>query len=532
MEQVSKSIKPEHEPSRRPFSDLRHDGPSSIVVALVALPLCLGIALASGAPPMAGLITGIVGGIIVAWLSGSSLAVSGPAAGLTVVVASAINELGYEAFLASVVVAGVFQIAFGFARMGIFGYYIPNSVIRGMLAAIGLILILKQIPHAVGFEADYEGDLAFAQADGHNTFTNLFYAYRHLHLGATLISLSSLAVLVVAPKIPVLKSQMWLPPPLLAVMSGMGLNAFFVAYMPSLAVASEMLVQLPTVDSLASIRVATPDFSSLLNTDVYLAAAVLAIVASIETLLCVEAVDKLDPFKRITPTNRELKAQGVGNIIAGLLGGIPMTAVIVRGSANVHSGGRTPASAFLHGLWLLLAVVFIGGVLRTIPLATLAAILLVVGYKLAPIAVFKEMAMHGPSQFLSFMATVIGILLTDLLVGVCIGLVVAIFYLLRENLMTAYFLHHREEQENLEGQVFVHMELSENVSFLNKAAVNQALHDLKEGSKVEIDGSRSRHIHHDVIEIIHEFERSVAPARDIEVKLTGIPEIGSSALSH
>ena len=531
MQKELNGAKPEHEPSRRPFSDLRHDIPASVVVALVALPLCLGIALASGAEPLAGLITGIVGGIVVAWLSGASLAVSGPAAGLTTIVLTAITELGYERFLMAVVLAGVIQIILGYARLGIFGYYIPNAVIRGMLAAIGLLLILKQIPHAVGLESDYEGDLAFAQPDGRNTFTEIIYAFKHVHLGASIVTLFALGVLLIAPRVPVLKRLRLLPPPLLAVLAAMGLNVIFRTYWPSLVLDGDHLVLIPKVSGLSSVWSKSPDFSSWMDGQVLLTGLVLALVASIETLLCVEAVDKLDPFKRITPTNRELKAQGMGNIVAGLLGGLPMTAVIVRGSANVHSGGRTPASAFFHGIWLLLALFFAAGFLNAIPLAALAAILLHVGYKLAPVGLFWRMYRMGSAQFLPFLATVVGILLTDLLYGVCIGLVVAIFHLLKANLSTAYFLHDREDHME-GGRVAVRMELSENVSFLNKAAVNQALHDLPGGAFVEIDGSSSRHIHHDVVEIIHEFENSVAPARDIEVRLKAIPEIGSTSVPH
>ncbi|MBX2811780.1 MAG: SulP family inorganic anion transporter [Myxococcales bacterium] len=531
MEKAS-TAKHEHEPSRRPFSDLRHDFPASVVVALVALPLCLGIAIASGAPPMAGLVTGIVGGIVVAWLSGASLAVSGPAAGLTVVVIDAIHSLGYEGFLLAVMLAGAIQVILGFARLGIFGYYIPNAVIRGMLAAIGLILILKQIPHAVGFDKDYEGDLAFIQDGGENTFSILISALGQMHVGAVLITILSLSILLLMPRIPVLKDLRWLPAPLVAVLGGIVFNRILLDYAPEWAVAGERLVMLPVVSDLSVFMVAAPDFSQWTNLNIYTAAGVLAVVASIETILCVEAVDKLDPFKRITPTNRELKAQGVGNIIAGFLGGIPMTAVIVRGSANVHSGGRTQASAFLHGVWLLLAVWFAGDLLRSIPLATLAGVLLVVGYKLAPISIFSQMYKLGAPQFLPFISTVVGILVTDLLMGICIGLVVAIFYILKENLSTPYFLHHMEEHPDAGGRFLVRLELSENVSFLNKAAVNRALHDIREGAYVEIDGANSRHIHHDVLEIIHEFVQAVAPARDIEVKLSSIPEIGSTSVSH
>ncbi|MEL6190096.1 MAG: SulP family inorganic anion transporter, partial [Myxococcota bacterium] len=373
-------------------------------------------------------------------------------------------------------------------RLGIFGYYIPSSVIRGMLAAIGLILILKQIPHALGFDADYEGDLAFAQADGRNTFTEIPYALGHMHLGATIISSACLAVLIIAPRIPFLAKLRLLPPPLLAVILGVVLNLIFGSMAPALAVHGDLLVKIPELSGPSSLIVATPDFSRIGESEVWIAAATLAAVASIETLLCVEAVDKLDAFKRITPANRELKAQGAGNIIAGLLGGLPMTAVIVRGSANVNSGGRTPTSSFLHGVWLLLALLLVPGFLNSIPNAALAAVLLVVGYKLAPIRLFREMWGHGWNQFLPFLITVLAILRTDLLVGVGIGLVVAVFFLLRANLSTAYFLHDDEMEVREDGtnDLSINMVLSEHVSFLNKAAVNRALHDIPEGARVRI----------------------------------------------
>lgn len=528
MEESSAPPPVSRAPSRKPFAEIRSDGPASLVVALVALPLCLGIALASGAPLMAGLISGIVGGILVAWLSGSALAVSGPAAGLTVIVLSGIEELGsYQAFLLAVVLSGVFQVILGFARAGIFGYYIPSAVIRGMLAAIGLILILKQVPHAIGFDADYEGDLAFSQADGRNTLTEIPYALGHMHVGAVIIAIAALGFLILAGRIPALKRFKLLPPPLVAVLLGVGLNALFGVVAPELAAQGELLVQLPELSGLRDLVIATPDFSRWSDPAIYRVAFTVAVVASIETLLSVEAIDKLDPFKRMTPANRELKAQGVGNLVAGLLGGIPMTAVIVRGSANVHSGAKTPASAFLHGVWLLLAVLFIPGVLNTIPLAALAAVLLDVGYKLSPVQLYRQMYRQGVPQYLPFIATVVGILFTDLLVGVCIGLVVGVFFVLRTNLATPYFLHDRTEEAGPEGCDRVRLELSENVSFLNKAAVNKALHGLRPGTTVEIDGSSSRHIDHDVVELIHEFADAHAPSRNIEVRLISIPEAGS-----
>lgn len=515
-----------------PFANLGYDLPAAVVVFLVALPLCLGIAMASKAPLMAGLITGIVGGLVVAWLSGSPLSVSGPAAGLTVIVMLGIKQLGsYEVFLLAVVISGVFQLVLGFIRAGLIAYYFPSNVIKGLLAAIGIILILKQIPHAIGiilileqirhaigFNGDYEGDMGFVQPNGHNTLTEIPYAMGHFHLGAVVIALVGLVVLVTWSRSERLKSMRWLPGPLVVVALGIGLNDFFLSSAPQLAIRGSLLVDLGEGSLLSEIRF--PDLSALGNKDVYVVALTIAAIGSIETLLCVEAVDKLDPFKRSSDTNRELKAQGVGNMVAGALGGIPMTAVIVRGSTNVQSGGRTPMAAFAHSVLLLGAVLAVPWLLTQIPKAALAAVLLFVGYRLAPVTLFMQMFRRGWDQFIPFLVTVLAIVFIDLLWGVAIGMACAVFYILRANLATPYFMHGKAATED--GRGVIHIELSENVTFLNKASVNRALHQLSDGCAVEIDGSHATYIDRDVLELIEEFRES-APLRGIDVQLTHIP---------
>ncbi len=517
------------------LANLRHDVPASVVVFLVALPLCLGIALASDAPPLSGLIAGVVGGVVVAWISRSALAVSGPAAGLTTIVAAGIalesaGGLGYRGFLLAVVLAGVFQIGFGFVRAGLVAYYFPSSVIKGMLAAIGLILIGKQISHATGFDDDWEGDLTLFHSGIFEEIEHLKAALSHIgsffeafHLGALAVSMVGLVVLIVWPRIPKVRDLKWLPAPLAVVLIGIGLNELLLATAPSFAMTGEHLVQLPEggLGELVQ-ELSLPDFTRVADPAVFTTALTIALVASIETLLCIEAIDKLDPYKRSTPTNRELVAQGVGNVCAGMIGGLPLTAVIVRGSANIQSGGRTRMSAFLHGVWLLLAVVLLPWLINRVPLAALAAVLLHVGYKLARIDLFKHMLRQEIDQWVPFVVTVIAILVTDLLKGVGIGMAVSVFFLLRRNLQVPYFIHTREQHEESDGQ-HIHIELSENVSFLNKASVNKVLHQLPEGSVVEIDGRTAHYIHPDVLELIHEFHET-AHTRNIKCTLIEIPD--------
>lgn len=503
------------------FSNLNHDLPASVVVFLVALPLCLGIALASGAPLFSGIIAGIVGGIVVGVLSGSQVGVSGPAAGLAVIVLNAIQDFGvYEIFLLAVVLAGVFQIVLGFAKAGIIGYYFPSSVIKGMLSGIGIIIILKQIPHAFGYDKDYEGSLTFTQPDGHNTLSELYYMFEAINPGAVVISVLSLAILVLWEQ-PFMKRMSFskiIQGPLVVVALGIVLNLLF-AGIPSLSLTEEQVVKLPVADDFMGFFsfFRFPDFTHLNNPQIYITALTIAVVASLETLLCVEATDKLDPYKRITPTNRELKAQGVGNLLSGLIGGLPVTQVIVRSSANIQSGGRTKAAAVIHGFLLLICVMAIPKYLNLIPLASLAAVLFLVGYKLAKPTLFKQMYQQGVGQFIPYIVTILGIVFTDLLIGIGLGLVVAIFYVLYNNFKKPYFI---QKDDHLPGQPIV-LELSEDVTFLNKASILQALNHLPDDSKVIIDATHTMDIDLDVIEIIEDFKIN-AEYRDIDLEVRGL----------
>lgn len=498
--------------------NLKKDLPASVVVFLVALPLCLGIALASGAPLFAGLITGIVGGIVTASISGSQLSVSGPAAGLTVIVLTSITALGsFELFLAAVVIAGLFQIILGLVKAGTIGNYFPSSVIDGMLAAIGVILILKQIPHAVGYDKDFEGDEGFSQVGDENTFTALMSAFDHINMGAVIISLLALAVLIFWPKIKQLAS---VPAALIVVVLGILLGNAFEG--TSLALMADQKVQIPIVNDFNQFLglFTFPDFSNLANKELWRVAITIAIVASLETLLSLEAVDKIDPIKRVSPTNRELIAQGVGNTFAGFIGGLPMTAVIVRSSANVMAGGRTKMSAIFHGVWLLVALLFIPTVINLIPLSALAAILLMTGFKLAKPALFTKMYKLGWSQFIPFVVTLLAVVFTDLLIGVAIGMSVGVLYILRTNMRNAYFY---KLEKSSDGSKVYKLNLSEEVSFLNKGAILAALTNLPADSKVIINAERSQYIDHDVIEIIHNFKDN-AFTKKIEVEIVGLKD--------
>ena len=498
---------------------LSSDLPASLVVFLVAVPLCLGIALASGAPLAAGLIAGVVGGIVVGAASGSALGVSGPAAGLAVIVLTAIQTLGsWETFLLAVVIAGVLQVTLGYLRAGVIGYYFPSSVIKGMLSGIGLTIILKQLPHAVGYDADAEGNLAFAgTAGGDNTVAAIRHMFGMIEPGALVVAVLSLIVLVTweRPAVKRLKASLWIQGPLVAVALGIVLNEVFSRMAPGLAIAATHLVQLPEVTGLSGLSalLSFPDFTQIGNVAVYTTAITLAVVASLETLLCVEATDRLDPEKRVTPTNRELKAQGLGNIISGLIGGLPVTQVIIRSSANIQAGARSKASAILHGVLLLAAVLSVPALLNRIPLATLAAILLTVGYKLAKPALFQSMYRLGWGQFLPFVVTIGGILATDLLVGIGLGMGVAVFQILLTNYNNPYFV---ERQPHTPGDVW-RIELSEDVSFLNRAAIMRTLDEIPPGSTVVIDATRSVNIDYDVYDVIKAYEQH---AKSIDVDLT------------
>ncbi len=504
-----------------PFKNLKHDIPASIVVFLVALPLCLGIALASGAPLISGLIAGIVGGIVVAALSGSPLGVSGPAAGLAVIVLNAITELGgFEIFLVAVIIAGIIQIIMGFARAGIIAYFFPSSVIHGMLAGIGIIIFLKQIPHAFGYDSDPEGDFKFQQVDGHNTFNELIHMLGNISNGVLIISLISLIILILweTSFFNKLSFTKIVKGPLVAVIVGILLSSAF-ASIPELAISADHMVSVPVAESVDSFiaNLPRPDFSAFSNKDVYITAIVIAVVASLETLLCVEATDKLDPYKRVTPTNRELKAQGVGNLISGFLGGLPLTQVIVRSSANIQSGGRTKASAIIHGFLLVISIAAIPKIINMIPLGVLAAVLLVVGYKLAKPALFKKMYNQGMGQFIPFIVTILGIVFTDLLMGIGLGLVVAIFIILRNNFKIPF----KMQKENLEGKEKIKIVLSEDVTFLNKASILKTLDQIPNNTTVIIDASNTKFIHFDAVEIIENFIES-AKNRNITVEVINL----------
>ncbi|MEM9824055.1 MAG: SulP family inorganic anion transporter, partial [Bacteroidota bacterium] len=500
------------------FQNLKYDMPASVVVFLVAVPLCLGIALASGAPLFSGIIAGIIGGIVVGVLSGSQLGVSGPAAGLAVIVLTAIQELGaFEIFLLAVVIGGVFQLALGFARAGIIGYYFPSSVIKGMLSGIGIIIILKQIPHAVGYDRDYEGSLTFTQPDGHNTFSELFYMFEALSPGAVVITVLSLLILVLweQPFMKKIRLFQIVQGPLIVVSLGIALNLIFQNF-STLALSTEQVVAIPVPDSINGFfqQFTLPDFSQIGNAAVWVSGITIAVVASLETLLCLDATDKLDPFKRVAPANRELKAQGVGNIISGLIGGLPITQVIVRSSTNIQSGGRTKASAIFHGIILLISAMAIPALLNLIPLASLAAILFLVGYKLAKPVLFKQMYGLGQTHFVPFMVTIIGIVLTDLLTGIGIGLAVAIFYILFNNYKKPFLF---QKDKHLKDGI-IRLELAEDVTFINKASIQRTLSQIPDGAKVIIDASKSINIDHDVVEIIDEFETNAA-VREIDLTI-------------
>lgn len=507
------------------FSQLRHDIPASIVVFFVAVPLCLGIALGSGAPLFSGIIAGIVGGIVVGLASGSPLGVSGPAAGLAVIVLGAIATLGsWETFLVAVVLMGIIQLIAGFLKLGFVAYYFPSSVIKGMLTGIGLLIILKQLPHAFGYDKDYEGDFSFAQLNGENTFSELGKMIEFISPAAIVISLICLSILLLWDIVLIKKHKIFgmINGPLVAVLAGIALHYLFLQGVLPFTLKPEQVVSLPVPSSLGDFfnQFTFPDFSQLTNPKVYSIAFVLAIVASLETLLCVEATDKLDPDKRVTPTNRELKAQGLGNIISGLIGGLPLTQVIVRSSANITFGAKTKMSAILHGVYLFICAITIANLLNMIPLATLAAILFIVGYKLAKPSLFKAMYRQGREHFIPFLATIIGILLTDLLTGIGIGMAFATFYLLLNNYRNAY-----DVKDVSNSPHDHHIVLSEEVSFLNKGGILQMLNEIPENSKVLIDGSNSKVIHQDVIEIIQDYTVHAKTKKNIQVEVKGIPTV-------
>ncbi len=501
-------------------ANLSNDVTASVVVFLVALPLCLGIALASGAQLFSGLLAGIIGGIVVGSLSGSHTSVSGPAAGLTAIVAAQIATLGsFEAFLLAVVVGGLLQIALGIARAGSLSSFFPSSVIKGLLAAIGVILILKQIPHVLGHDDDVEGEMSFIQPDHQNTFSEIVTVlFGDIHIGAAMIGAISIALLVVWEKAKPLKNSI-VPGALVVVLMSVALQLLFGRFGGRWVIGTSHLVQIPVAESASDLLsfLRFPDFSGWTNPAVYIAGFTIAVVASLETLLNLEAVDKLDPQRRDSLPSRELVAQGVGNVVAGLIGGIPMTSVIVRSSVNVNVGAKTKRSAIFHGLLLLVCVAFLPLYLNMIPLAALAAILLVTGFKLASLSLFRQMWNEGRYQFIPFIVTLLSIVFTDLLVGILIGLATSVLFILNSNLRRPI---RRIVETHLGGDV-LHIELANQVSFLNRAALDKLLNDTASGTDLLIDASDTDYIDPDVLSLIREFKSETAPARGITVSLRG-----------
>lgn len=538
------------------LKNLKYDIPSGLVVFLVALPLCLGIALASGAPMFAGIIAGIVGGIVVGSISGSPLGVSGPAAGLAVIVADSIKELGtnaagefdmmagFQAFLVAGVIAGIIQIILGAVRAGIIGYYFPTSVIQGMLAGIGITLILKQIPHALGWDKNPEGEWEFFQTDGHNSFSEIGYAMENFTAGAIIITLVSIGILILFQQSFMKQNKMLslIPGPLIAVVSGIVINELLKAYFPEFALFNEReIVNGETLENnhMVNIKAADnnkpyyglltfPDWSILKNPSIYVIGFTMAIVASLETLLCVEATDKLDPQKRTTPTNRELFAQGTGNVVSSLIGGLPVTQVIVRSSANIDSGGKTKVAAVSHGFFLAAFVLLMPWLLNMIPLSCLAAILLMVGYKLANVGLFKKMIKNGLNQFIPFIVTILVIVFANLLWGIIAGLAVAIFYILKRSYENALYSKFIEKEEGTRNKTII--KLGDVVSFFNKGHLHKRLSELDEDCFVVIDASRNKHMDHDIFELLEDFMIN-AQSKNIKVEFVGFDTKRSEKLN-
>ncbi len=511
------------------FSGIKQNIPSGIVVFLVALPLCLGIALASGAPPLSGIIAGIIGGILIGWLSNSSISVSGPAAGLAAIVLASITDLGsFELFLVAGLIAGAIQLILGLVRAGSISNYFPNNVIEGMLAGIGVIIIIKQIPHALGYDSQGNQQIF----DGFNVIPYFTNALSSVSPGAVIITLISLAILIVWDKVAALKKLKMLPGALVAVIVGVLLNLMFVG--SALEINKEHLVSLPIPQTAEDFKnlIVFPDFAGFMNPKVWIAGATIAIVASIETLLCIEAADRMDSHKRITDTNLELRAQGIGNMVSALIGGLPITSVVVRSSTNANAGATSKASAIIHGVLLLVCVLSIPVVLNLIPLATLAAVLLLVGYKLASPSKLASFWAKGKYQFVPFLATVIAVVALDLLKGVAIGLVFSIFYLLQGNMKRAYYL----SKEELDEADEIKIDLAEEVSFLNKAAIKKTLKNIQPNSKVVISAKRTSYISDDILELIEDFANVRAKEENIRVALvafkTSYKEIGDQLKSH
>jgi len=519
------------------FSNWRDDIPASLVVYLVALPLCLGIALASAGSEhlFSGIIAGVIGGIVVGFFSGAKVGVSGPAAGLITIVTAGIITLGsFEAFLVAVILSGVFQLLGGIFKVGIIGHYFPSSVIKGMLAAIGITLILGQIPHAIGYDADFMGDESFVHPDQHNWFTELLFAAKGISPGAVCTSIVSLIILILFDRPFFKKNALFkvLPGALFVVVLGIVFNVVSGIYFPAYKPSANNLVQLPIAHSFSDISTffVFPDFSILGNPNVYGVGLIIAFVGSIETLLSAEATDKLDPSKSRTPRNRELLAQGTGNILSGFLGGLPITQVIVRSSANISTGAKTKLSTIVHGVLLILTAVLIPGVINKIPLASLAAILLMVGYKLSRLELYRQMFKLGVEQYLPFIVTVLGVLFTDLLKGISIGFIVAVYFILRNNYRNNFTQTsiHDAEHENYT----INIVLSEVVTFINKGSILSMLNKLPENAEVTIIGTKCKAIDHDVLEIIHDFRIHGAKLKNIQLLLLDIPSVTNTNNTH
>jgi carbonic anhydrase/SulP family sulfate permease len=503
-------------------SNLAKDLPAGLVVFLVALPLCLGISLASNAPLAAGIIAGIVGGLVVGALSGSSTSVTGPAAGLTAVVASHIAELGsFQAFLVAVIVAGALQIVFGILKGGFLSSFFPSSVVKGLLAAIGIIIILKQLPHLVGYDADPVGETDFCQLDQKNTFTELPAAFRMFLPGAAMIGLLSVGLLIFWGRVSWLQKSP-IPGPLVAVLFGTGVNLVLIQMGHPWAIATTHLVQVPVAEGASGFLqlFAFPDFSALAKPAVYGAAVTLAVIASLETLLTIEAVDKIDPQQRKSPANRELLAQGAGNMVSGFLGGLPMTSVIVRSGANLNAGAQTKISAIFHGVLLLGCVALLPRWLNQIPLCALAAILIVTGYKLASPKIIGQMWKEGKYQFLPFAITVIAIVFTNLLTGILIGLGVSLLFILYSNFRRPI---HQVLEKHLSGNV-MRIELPPQVSFLNRAAIQKSLYAIPAGGSIMIDARNADYIDPDILDLLTDFKNVTAKAHGVEFKTVGLKE--------
>lgn len=512
------------------YSNIKYDLKAGLVVFLVALPLCLGIALAQNAPLFSGIIAGVIGGIVVGTLSGSKLSVSGPAAGLTSIILTSVNDLGsFQAFLAAVCLAGIFQITLGVLKAGIIGYYFPTAVIKGMLSAIGVILILKQVPHLLGYDADLEGDESFRQIDGENSFSEVSNTLQHFSYGSILIGVASLLLLVLWQSNFIKKSR-WLnqiPSALLVVLLGIGMDWYFGANQPSLVVKDEHLVKLPAFNSVSQFFASftLPDFSAFKNTKLYEVAFIIAVVASLETLLSLEAVDKLDPDNRISPNNRELVAQGIGNFLSGLLGGLPITSVIVRSSVNVNAGARSQFSAIFHGILFLIAIFFIPHLLEMIPLSALAAILIMTGYNLAKPLMFKKIFKQGLDQFLPFLCTFVMMLFSDLLRGVSLGIFVSIIFILRQNYRAPF----KKIEEVIDGQLHIFVKFSPGITFINKGKFIELFKSIPPHTQVYLDGGRAGFIDKDVLELISTFKEA-GKHKNIVVHLEAIEEV--EILSH